>query len=55
MDEISYVSCNIEANEVANTSTLSAKVSKLDIFNEMCFKNLEYLRIHDKRQKKFGK
>jgi hypothetical protein len=42
MDEITFFSCNIEANEVANTITSSAKVSKLNIFNKTCFKNLAF-------------
>ena len=40
MDEITFFSCNIEANEVANTITSSAKVSKLNNLNKMCFENL---------------
>ena len=44
MDEIVSFSCNIEANEVTNTITSLAKVSKLDIFNKTCFKNLAFFR-----------
>ena len=38
MDEILSFSCNIEANEVTNTITSSANVSKLDIFHKTCLK-----------------